>query len=70
MLALIRFTIFFTVILLLVQPSQASVPRDPSVYFFEQSLGDLTEELETAREEVKKVCLYSSSWMNAHFATA
>jgi thioredoxin-related protein len=32
---------------------QAAVPRDPYQFFFEQSLGDLTEELEIAREEGK-----------------
>ena len=34
--------------------AQASTPRDPYQYFFEQSLGDLTEELEIAKEEGKK----------------
>ena len=33
---------------------QAATPRDPYVFFFEQSLGDLTEELEIAREEGKQ----------------
>ena len=33
---------------------QAASPRDPYQYFFEQSLGDLTEELEIAREEGKQ----------------
>lgn len=33
---------------------QASTPRDPYQFFFEQSLGDLTEELEIARDEGKK----------------
>ncbi len=32
----------------------AATPRDPYQYFFEQSLGDLTEELEIAREEGKQ----------------
>ena len=32
----------------------AAGPRDPYQYFFEQILGDLTEELEIAREEGKK----------------
>ena len=32
----------------------ASTPRDPYQYFFEQTLGDLTEELEIAREEGKQ----------------
>lgn len=29
---------------------QASSPRDPYQFFFEQSLGDLTEELEISRQ--------------------
>lgn len=32
----------------------ASTPRDPYQYFFEQSLGDLKEELEIAKSEGKK----------------
>lgn len=32
----------------------ASTARDPYQYFFEQSLGDLTEELESAREQGKQ----------------
>ena len=46
---------FLCILLLAVMPlvSQASTPRDPYQYFFEQSLGDLTEELEIAREEGK-----------------
>ena len=32
----------------------ASTPRDPYQYFFQQSLGDFTEELAIAREEGKK----------------
>jgi len=44
----------FTFLLLLI-PSllQASSPRDPYQYFFQQSLGDLSEELEIARDEGK-----------------
>ena len=38
----------------LVSLSQAATPRDPYQFFFEQSLGDLSEELEIAREEGKK----------------
>ncbi len=34
--------------------SSASTPRDPYQYFFVQTLGDLTEELEIAREEGKR----------------
>jgi thioredoxin-related protein len=34
--------------------TQASTARDPYRYFFQQSLGDLTEELEIAREQGKQ----------------
>lgn len=33
---------------------QAATPRDPYEYFFEQNLGDLSEELATARDDGKK----------------
>lgn len=39
---------------LLLQPSVASTPRDPYQFFFEQSLGDLSEDLEIAADEGKK----------------
>jgi len=35
----------------------AGETRDPYTYFFEQSLGDLTEDLDTAREQGKKAIL-------------
>ncbi len=41
-------------LLFIISVSNASTPRDPYQYFFQQSLGDLTEELEIAREEGKK----------------
>ena len=34
--------------------ADAAAPRDPYQYFFEQSLGDLQEELEIARDDGKK----------------
>jgi thioredoxin-related protein len=34
--------------------AQAATPRDPNEYFFEQNLGDLSEELEIARDDGKK----------------
>jgi hypothetical protein len=34
--------------------ASAATPRDPYQYFFEANLGDLVEELETARDEGKK----------------
>ena len=48
--------LFLITLLLSAMPflTAASVPRDPYQYFFEQSLGDLTEELEIAREEGKQ----------------
>lgn len=51
-----RFYIF-TIILLFLSgliSLHASTPRDPYQFFFEQSLGDLTDDLETAREAGKK----------------
>ncbi len=41
-------------LVLVVGVSSASTLRDPYQHFFQQSLGDLTEELEIAREEGKK----------------
>ncbi len=37
--------------------AQAAETRDPYSYFFEQTLGDLTEDLEIAREQGKKAIL-------------
>ncbi|MCP4334681.1 MAG: thioredoxin fold domain-containing protein [Gammaproteobacteria bacterium] len=39
---------------LMPSPLQASTARDPYQYFFQQSLGDLLEELEIARDEGKQ----------------
>ncbi|MDJ0832652.1 MAG: thioredoxin fold domain-containing protein [Gammaproteobacteria bacterium] len=41
-------------LLLVANAIQASTPRDPYEYFFEQFLGDLTEELEIAADEGKQ----------------
>lgn len=51
-----RLTTFTLIVFFLfgMAASQAATPRDPYQFFFEQSLGDLTEELETARDEGKK----------------
>ena len=60
---MIRRSAFFSVtllvsVVLLVQSVNAAVQtRDPNEYFFNQMLGDLTEELEIAREESKKALL-------------
>ena len=35
-------------------PATGAVPRDPAEHFFDQSLGDFSEELQTARDEGKK----------------
>ncbi len=46
---------FWLVALLLVSSTvQATTPRDPYQFFFEQFLGDLTEELEIAADEGKQ----------------
>jgi thioredoxin-related protein len=51
-----RFAVLIWPILLCLAPGllQASTARDPYQYFFESSLGDLTEELEIARENGKQ----------------
>ena len=49
-----RLTTFTVLLWLLPALLQAAVTRDPYQYFFQQSLGDLTEELEIAREEGKQ----------------
>ena len=49
-----RLTTFTILLWLLPVLLQAAVTRDPYQYFFQQSLGDLTEELEIAREEGKQ----------------
>lgn len=49
-----RFAGYLTLTLFFCLEVQASTPRDPYEFFFEQNLGDLTEELEAAREDGKK----------------
>ena len=49
-----RLPVFLLLFSLLPFATQATTPRDPYQFFFEQSLGDLTEELEIAREEGKR----------------
>ncbi|MGD2173452.1 MAG: thioredoxin family protein [Gammaproteobacteria bacterium] len=49
-----KFLLFLALFAGISSPLQASTPKDPYVYFFAQSLGDLTEELEIAREEGKQ----------------
>jgi len=51
------FTFFTAILLLVLSLSASSQTRDPNQYFFNQTLGDLTEELEIAREEEKKALL-------------
>ena len=46
-----KFPAFALLVWLLPALLQASNPRDPYQYFFEQTLGDLTEEREIAREQ-------------------
>lgn len=45
---------FLSLLLIFSQVSLASAPRDPYQYFFEQSLGDLKEELGIAKDAGKK----------------
>ncbi len=49
-----RLPLFIVLLYFLTLTAQAAAPRDPYQFFFEQSLGDLTEELEIAREEGKR----------------
>ncbi len=49
-----RFVCLLFLMISTVSSASASAPRDPYQYFFEQNLGDLTEELETARDEGKQ----------------
>jgi thioredoxin-related protein len=44
----------FIAVVFCITSVQAAAPRDPYQYFFEQNLGDLSEELETARDDGKK----------------
>lgn len=52
----LRFAVLLWPVLLCLAPGllQATTERDPYQYFFQASLGDLTEELEIAREEGKQ----------------
>jgi len=50
----IRALVLLSLFLIVNHVANASAPRDPYEYFFEQNLGDLTEELETAKDEGKK----------------
>lgn len=49
----------FTILLLmaLMLPTQAAQLRDPESYFFDETFGDLQEELATAKEQGKKAIL-------------
>jgi thioredoxin-related protein len=49
-----RFFLIALLVSVIPLPLNASAPRDPYQYFFEQSLGDLSEELEIAREDGKQ----------------
>jgi thioredoxin-related protein len=51
-----RLSLLFPLLLCLVLggTAQAAAPRDPATHFFDQSLGDFSEELETARAAGKK----------------
>ncbi len=51
---IIRYSIAVLILFVFVEAADASIPKDPAQYFFEQSMGDLSEELQIAREEGKK----------------
>lgn len=46
--------VFLSVVMILANVVGANTTRDPYQYFFEQNLGDLTEELEIAADDGKK----------------
>ncbi len=46
--------VLMMLLLFVFQLASASAPRDPYKFFFEQNLGDLTEELEIAKDNGKK----------------
>ena len=46
--------ILLLLLLLVLSVGASASPRDPEQYFFDQSFGDFTEELQTAREQGKK----------------
>ena len=51
--------LFFTILLLVawMLPAQALQLRDPESHFFDETFGDLQEELATAKEQGKKAIL-------------
>jgi thioredoxin-related protein len=49
--------LFLLIAFLGLNVAQASAPRDPYEYFFNQSLGDFSEELEVAKEDGKKAVM-------------
>lgn len=52
---MMRYLVLVSVLLLVaVQTASAMAPRDPYKHFFDETFGDFTEELETARSEGKK----------------
>lgn len=52
-----RILMFLLVVAMNLGVAQASAPRDPYEYFFNQSLGDFSEELKVARESGKKAVM-------------
>ncbi len=47
-------SVFTLVFFLMMTAASASMPRDPAKFFFEHTLGDLTEDLKDAKEKSKK----------------
>jgi thioredoxin-related protein len=52
-----RSFLFLLVAFMSLGVARASGPRDPYVHFFQQSLGDFTEELQVAKEEGKQAVM-------------
>lgn len=52
-----RSFLFIFIAFLSLGVAQASAPRDPYVHFFNQSLGDFSEELQVAKEDGKKAVM-------------
>ena len=64
----IQFSLIFFILISAVSVSWAGNERDPYKHFFDETWGDLPEELKKAKIVEKKRFLYSLKWMNALFA--
>ena len=55
-------------LLLCAGQAQAALGKDPYAYFFNETWGNFSEEIEMARSQGKKGILLFLKWMNVHFA--